>query len=76
MKLLIRAAHPEFSLVQRNGKVSFEADRINAKRLLGFYRTTYAVILEPDQEALNVMLQNGWQILHAVPGEGWILSVK
>lgn len=76
MKLLIRAAHPEFSLAQRNGKVSFEADRISAKRLLGFYRTTYAVILEPDQDALNVMLQNSWQILHAVPGEGWILSVK
>lgn len=76
MALLIRAAHPEFSLVKRNGKVAFEADRISAQRLFSFYGTAYAVIAEPDQDALNVMLQNGWQILHAVPGEGWILSVK
>lgn len=76
MALLIRAAHPEFSLVKRNGKVAFEADRISAQRLFSFYGTAYAVITEPDQDALNVMLQNGWKILHAVPGEGWILTVK
>lgn len=76
MALLIRAAHPEFSLVKRNGKVAFEADRISAQRLFSFYGTAYAVIPEPDQDALNVMLQNGWKILHAVPGEGWILTVK
>lgn len=76
MALLIRAAHPEFSLIKRNGKVAFEADRISAQRLFSFYGTAYAVLPEPDQDALNVMLQNGWKIHHTVPGEGWILTVK
>ena len=76
MALLIRAAHPEFSLIKRNGKVAFEADRISAQRLFSFYGTAYAVLPEPDQDALKVMLQNGWKIRHTVPDEGWILTVK
>ncbi len=74
MALLVRAAHPEYVLNKQTGKLV--ADRIGAQSLFGFYGTAYAVILKPDQDALAVMQSCGWKILHTVPGEGWILTVR